>query len=410
MLESMDLVRGQQQYPAPYSDFSTTAALSTRYTMASKPQSQQQPLRVVKTARMGHFDPDELTRRLYIVLADQKEHAERKRRARLTRDGAQQQHQHQPRQNQPRQVEGIWRKDKYPEKGPVVTSTTAAAVTSAPALGGGGGSMSEQRSARPDRRKAEKASVEETPALQTEYCHVPREAAKQFVNTTTVEVIRSQPTPAAHKQSKRASRFHLRNKDEENGGGNGDAGEPAHRKLQQDQCQDLRERMLQLQRAQREREHEHNDAAMAAATRNRHTFGAELARLVPGGQNYNYNMQRNSTGNTAVAAPVEDNRRSMLATMDRLGDVSEETTPPTEEPVPHHDPADHRVDWTQSDESKARPKLLLTPFLRKADSLWGLRGKLSSRDKTGSGDQGSQRQTSLKSPKSGFLAKFVSKR
>lgn len=399
----MDLVRGQQEYLVPPSDLSTAAALSTRYTMAPKFQpQQQQPSRVAKAAQMGHFDPDELTRRLYIVLADQQEHTERKRRTRLNRDGTQQQqHQHQSQQSQQRQSEGIQRKEGCPEKGPVATSTAATAVTAVLVPGGGGGSVSEQRRVRSSRYKVEKPSVEGIPASQTEYCRIPREAAKQFANTTTVEVMRSQPTPTAPEQSN--FRSHPRNKDMENGCGNTDAGETAHRKLHQTQCQDLRERMLHLQQAQREREYWHSDAVIAAATRNRHTFGAELSRLAPDG-----NTRRNSTGNATVAALAENNRQSMLVTMDHLGGLSEETTP-TEEPV-LRDPADLRVDWTQRDESKTRPKLLLTPFLRKADSLWGLRGKLSSRDKTEVVDKGPQRQMSLKSPKSGFLAKFVSKR
>ncbi|KAI0884684.1 uncharacterized protein GGS22DRAFT_145727 [Annulohypoxylon maeteangense] len=41
-------------------------------------------------------------------------------------------------------------------------------------------------------------------------------------------------------------------------------------------------------------------------------------------------------------------------------------------------PADHRVDWTQSDEVDVKPRSRI-PLLRKADSLWALKGRLGGR-------------------------------
>lgn len=84
------------------------------------------------------------------------------------------------------------------------------------------------------------------------------------------------------------------------------------------------------------------------------------------------------------------------------------------------DAHEHRVDWTQSDEvgvggREKRPKLLLSPFLKKADSLLGLRGK----GKGGKGMEGGDNKEestsptskktpkSPKSPKERFFAKFI---
>jgi hypothetical protein len=93
---------------------------------------------------------------------------------------------------------------------------------------------------------------------------------------------------------------------------------------------------------------------------------------------------------------------------------SDDTTPP-EEPVQRF-PAEPRTDWTQSDElSKGnRSKFALPPLLRKADSLWGLRGR-SKKDseKGGVGTEGEKEKgpeemsPSAMSPKAKFFSKFI---
>ncbi|KAM0329142.1 hypothetical protein ACHAQA_004438 [Verticillium albo-atrum] len=72
--------------------------------------------------------------------------------------------------------------------------------------------------------------------------------------------------------------------------------------------------------------------------------------------------------------------------------------------VPRHDVNEHRVDWTQSDE---RPKTRPTPLIRKADSIWTLRGRLGSLTKNSRDDKSPLVDgESPKSPKAGFFARF----
>lgn len=79
--------------------------------------------------------------------------------------------------------------------------------------------------------------------------------------------------------------------------------------------------------------------------------------------------------------------------MDPLLDADEDATPPDEQQQQQQQHItvlahEHRVDWSQSDESGRRPRLLLSPLLRKADSLWGLRTRLGSKASASSASGG----------------------
>lgn len=412
----------------------------------------------------GHFDPDELCRRLYVVLADQKAHAERSERKRRARAEAaipsssanlNSRNTNNPNINnnsnvaisstsrrgdhtQQRSQDGR-RPDSYP-----TTSQPSKTVATSTDL------ITELRRTRSSakhnscRHGAAETGINNTTSLEqkeNEYHHVPREAAKQFARTTTVEVMRNKERESlVHQLSKRALRFHKQ-------GGRAPADplttapSELNRALRHSQSQ--RDKILDRNQFQRTRileEAAQLDHERVRESNRPHTFEHEIARILPE-QNKN---RRNSTGNTELFDRVpggigEHNRKSVIL-MDPLLDVDEDSTSNDEYPQGRAIPHEHRVDWSQSDESKRQPKLLLSPLLKKADSLWGLRGRLGSKasmsSSSGGGvggagtlkgieeneSGGSQEQiatasavsapsalptaTTPKSPKGGFFAKF----
>jgi hypothetical protein len=267
---------------------------------------------------------------------------------------------------------------------------------------------------------------EDAAAPSEPYHHVPQEAAKQFTRTTTVE--NRHNSDLVHKLSKQALKFHTQGLRVVPPGagasaGSGGASEPAlspvefTRALQQNQSQ--RERLLERNQFQRTRileeaarlDHDAQLSPRSSSTttnNNKHTFEHELARILPGvGTNQSSkHTRRNSTGNTDPFSTTNPNnnphhlddayahhRHSLIApiqlpTLDEHTTTITATTPPPED-LSRFPPADRtRVDWTQSDESRAGrggPRmLLLSPLLRKADSLWALRGgRRGSKDSEG---------------------------
>ena len=298
--------------------------------------------------RIGHFNPDELTRRLHAVLDDQHAHAERKRRAARA------------------------------------DATADAPLTSNP----------------PPHRNY--PPWDEAPPA--EYHHTPREAAKQFTRTTTVELMREHAH--VHELHKRALKLHMDGR--------------AARTPDTTVGPELARAMRQNQEHRRSHFHQRRGlsdatAAMASPGRSRHTFEGGRSRM---GDSW----RRNSTGNAAGGlgdSTEEERQRQVLVMMEAAAeaDASDNTTPP-EEPVVRYPAHEHRVDWTQSDEPVRKPRLL-PPLLRKADSLWGLRGRLGSkgggsRHEGGTETGGLKEQESpngnkspVKSPRSRFFAKFI---
>ncbi|KAK4233239.1 hypothetical protein C8A03DRAFT_19647 [Achaetomium macrosporum] len=381
----------------------------------------------------GHFDPDELTRRLYVVLAEQRLQAERQQRARGERSG---------RRDGTRHRDGA-RPGREKQQKPA--EPTADLITEL--------RRTESAKSKPS-HTALAASAPAAANQASQYRHVPSQAASQFVRTTTVDNIRN--SDLIHKLSKRALKFHLEGPrtvrpPQEGGGGGETTVAPAElsRALQQTQAQ--RDKILDRNQFQRTRILE--EAAQLdheQQSPRKHTLEDEFLRLLRPPSRHN--TRRNSTGNAADTHLSDDNRnhhhvRRSLIAMEPLMDVLAEetydltttatttTAPPrppapgagAEEPHPlcRFPPSDRaRVDWTQSDESRSnnngRPKLLLSlPLLRKADSLWTLRGlgRRGSKDSSvqspvgggggggvaeGKGDEVSP----TKAGKAGFFAKF----
>ncbi|KAK3297616.1 uncharacterized protein B0H64DRAFT_473702 [Chaetomium fimeti] len=376
------------------------------------------PYKAAARVPEGQFDPNELTRRLYVVLAEQKVHAERRRRARGETSNQKDGH-------------GQVSSSRSKEARQKAAEPPADLITEL------------RRTESTKHKPSHPATAGPGPDSQSEaYRHVPQEAAKQFTRTTTVENMRD--TSLIHKLSKHALKFHLEGpKSVRPGGGSNGAPEPAlapgelTRALQQTQTQ--RNQLLDRNQFQRTRtleeaarlEHPHPHAA----PRRTHTLEDELSRILPGSSSHHSSSQakhlrRNSTGNTVTTHPTDNPattttttthaRHSLIAStaapdtlvMDTLleDDSTTTTTGGDEEGdalgLGRFAAAERaRVDWTQSDEAAGRvgggghshshshsharatgggPKLLLlSPLLRKADSLWTLRGRRGSKDSSG---------------------------
>lgn len=244
-----------------------------------------------------------------------------------------------------------------------------------------------------------------TAAEPLQYHHVPREAARQFSRTTTVDGMRE--SGLVHKLSEQALKFHL-------------DGVPSNRTVDGDPDIAPFETTKALQRGQsrRDKVYDRNqfqrtrileeaaevdeERERGAELQQRHTFQGERSRVksdLP-----QLDPRRNSTGD--VFRKPED-RLGASALVEPAGDVVDDLIP-TDEPE-RTLPPEPRVDWTQSDEVAHRHKPLLSPLLRKADSIWALRGRLGSKGSSQEkSDLPSMAETpkSPKSPKAGFFAKF----
>lgn len=382
-----------------------------------------------KTSHQGHFDPNELCRRLNMVLAEQRAHAERKRRAREApcntgdRDGT------------GRPQEQLGSESLSRTAATAMTTGAAAALqshrrpsdTSADLIT----ELRRPRSNKQQRQpKAIAANVDAT-GEPTEYHHMPQEAAKQFARTTTVEVMRDNNTQV-HEFSRRALKLHM------DGGrtirpvGAMDMA-PAELTQTLRYSQDRQNKALDRNQFQRTRALE--EAAQRdiecereyGAIRTRHTFQGEISRITPDSyhNHINYEKRRNSTGGVAADLLLSGSRpgvadepmRRTLITMEPLLDAVEDATPPPDDLpglISVAARCEHaRADWTQSDETSrghggGRPKLLLSPLLRNTASLWGLRGRLGSKggqDKEGSPQQ--EHEQVPKSPRASFFAKLL---
>lgn len=409
------------------------------------------PLKTKPRQHQGHFDPEELTRRLYLVLADQQAHAERKRARAKAEELAKQKEPTPWNIRQPNREAAERRsKEAAREKAAreTVTAHSSQQTSLRPAVSTSSTELKRQKSSKLGAaRKEPKATLaKEAPKPAPEpapatYHHVPQEAAKQFQRTTTVDTMREAAASAdlAHKLSKQALKLHLA------------AGAAAHSSslravaaIEEKPTSPVEKLLKDRERVDHWRSHipedpiaeeaaeeeEREEYYVAPQYQQQHTFHAELARLRPPTNHPDHQHRRNSTGDILGKA-AEDTRLSMvLVERTSLADVLEEVAPPPGEPDPVQ-ADEHRVDWTQSDEQRAaaaaaaaavaaaavsaagtnaapaqRHKPLLSPLLRKADSIWTLRGRLGSGGKAQEKGDMPQISESPRSPKGSFFAKF----
>jgi hypothetical protein len=206
---------------------------------------------------------------------------------------------------------------------------------------------------------------------QASYHHVPSVAATQFTRTTTHEP--NSDKSIVHKLSRKAMKFHME-------------GPNARVDTKAKTAPDEQAKMIHRVREEREKTYGRNQfqhpAAILEAVGDvddrqdrdasyRQTFDSHFrAKQVvqdEGDQPYNPRLSSSS----ARAHQHGGARESADYPAGIYPVLSEDDAEHQNVPVRIDD---HRVDWTQSDEKTVEP---LSPTLRKADSRWTLRGRLS---------------------------------
>ncbi|KAI1139554.1 hypothetical protein F5Y05DRAFT_411743 [Hypoxylon sp. FL0543] len=370
-------------------------------------------------AKSQPFDPDDLRRRLYVVLAEQEAAKEKKRRERPEKRRSTQSNalDTPTSKSDTRKMGSTVPKSTTTKPGPSEMSFAARMArrkssasemakenvdpSSEPKAG-----RSMSKSVREKlRRKSSKVgptSMEKEDALNvSSYHHVPQEAASQFERTATGSGMRernlghssSQPSVKLQVESRRPS--------------DQTEYDPSITPMQQ-------HRALERVHSRRELHHERS------LFQNPHPFSDERGSSDEGHRRHSI----------IGLAPVRSRRKSSF------GDILENealTIHPTgtfelpademaSEETLAVDPAtahEHRVDWTQSDEIHEKPKTTAKiPLLRKADSLWTLKGKIGGlakngqhhHEKTGAmrekHEQGLASHSTPKFLRMGFLTKF----
>ncbi|KAK6226278.1 hypothetical protein QIS74_02325 [Colletotrichum tabaci] len=323
------------------------------------------------------FDPEELSQKLAKVLAEQKLHAERRRRARAEAAVAAATSVSAVPEVQDARPPHASLAREYLDMGSVKPGhSTARPRVQPPALkprketADPGFARQKSKTSDGDDRDSQTSGKESSrrKGSDSERHHfVPQFAAAQFARTTTAENM-SDNKGLVRKLSRTALKLAQGHRERHQERGN----------TQRDRIPEIAE--LGNDRANGDRNHHrHTIEGSLVAGRAAETYRAKTARRV-------------STGD-------------LLMTWDS-GATSPH--PYDEAELPEHDPYEHRVDWTQSDEMQPRTKT--KPSLRKADSIWALKNKLGAFTKHGR-EENSSRENSppsdtLRSPKSGFFARF----
>ncbi|KAI2632371.1 hypothetical protein GGR54DRAFT_32143 [Hypoxylon sp. NC1633] len=347
---------------------------------AVKPDSYRQGhAKQHRQAKSQPFDADDLRRRLYVVIAEQDASKEKRRRERLEEARSKQNGEQgtpiiqlgieatnmaifNPAHTKPEAVEPSFSarmvRSKYTEADSLQRG--ASTKPSDPKLGR---SMSKSIQDKLRRKPSRAGPVPtETESKPLSYHHVPQEAASQFERTATANGMRD--NQLVHSLSQSALRFHVE-------------GRPSDQiELDSSVTPAQQNRALKRAQSHREKLHERNQfqATRLVSDERRSSEESRHRRRSSAGKpgknaGFGYILE-----DEALTIPVHP------ATIPNLpiDEVSSEETLVV-------DPAaanEHRVDWTQSDEVyHEKPKALTgarIPLLRKADSLWTLKGKKSS--------------------------------
>lgn len=328
------------------------------------------------------FDPDELSKRLYVVLAEQKAHSERKRRARAEADRIAQKT---FTGKLPTKRFSRSRKDgtAHPWKNEKDDCQTES---------------EEDKASQEVRPKTAGSNAYSAGGVTKVGHYVPQVAAAQFKRTTIAI-----DTTQAHKLSKKAIKFHMK-------GPNAalEATSPTDiSPLAQAQA-------IRIAHIAREQQYKRNQFQHPSSlgTSEEADIIALMAQQRPVDASIDEQQtklaRRMSTGSMlGKALHVPRNGNSQPAS---FGTSDKQQTAVDMAQVTEA----HRVDWTQSDEVVALPK---SPQLRKSDLKWTLRGRLGSIKRQGGKDGKDGRDekatddnaesTSPKSPpKNGFFSRF----
>ncbi|KAH6608002.1 hypothetical protein Trco_004315 [Trichoderma cornu-damae] len=424
----------------------STKASSRHHGQKPKPQPQ----------RPTPFDPDDLTRRLHVVLAEQKANAERKKRARAAVEAQRQANAAAVARN----ASVLHPGQRGIPLGPTAPSTyiQKKEITASKSLVGDASRRSSEFPAKAD--KTHKAGMKNSTTSSSDrnsgdtppssYRHVPQVAASQFARTTTAETVLEKHL--MHKLSRQAMKFHMQGPNAAAAGLAPDLA-PSEQNKALRRVQSMRERQYERNQFQ----HSHTLAATAEVDE-------KLASAAP----HTFQEYLRSKGLDLVDEPSKEmRRRSVGAVLGMMAPADFETIERSLSCAEHHqsaanhpdilpfNPDEHRVDWTQSDEAallhqhkqqqhghqhqqqqqqsqqsqqshqpqqqqqqqQAQPQNDTAGHnvLRKADSRWALRTKFGSFSKKGeklpSPTEEKDKEPPVESPKSptktgGLFARF----
>ncbi|KAI1408155.1 hypothetical protein F5Y13DRAFT_173108 [Hypoxylon sp. FL1857] len=374
----MQLTMGR---PADSRQQSGTAGQAAHKTDSYK----QNQTRQNRHAKSQPFDADDLRRRLYVVIAEQEAAAKKSRRERPEKRRSMQSNELDTptSQSDTRRTSSAAPKSAIAKSGPSETSFAARMARSKISAsdiskesadqsseGKTSRSMSMSKSIQEKlRRKSSKAdpTSTENAVNAASYHHVPQEAATQFERTATGTGMRERNLVHSSSQSALKPQIDGRRPSEQAELDAGITPAPQNNAL---------ERITTHREMPHERTQFRNpwsvpdERVSSEEGRRRHS----IVGLAPV-----RSRRKSSFGNILEDEPLTVHPTGRLDPP--LDEISSEETLAI-------DPAtanEHRVDWTQSDEIPEKPKTAAAkiPLLRKADSLWTLKGKKGNPGKNG---------------------------
>ncbi|KAL8335560.1 hypothetical protein RB598_009649 [Gaeumannomyces tritici] len=341
-------------------------------------------------------DPAELSRRLHLVLADQKAYAERKKHAAKATAAA------------------------------AAAAKGKSSSTSPPSAPSARGLVIRKSMSILDKakRKTSRAALRGDPARPDEAAgggpYVPREAAAQFALTTTAINMSGGGGGGGgltHKLSRNALKFHLEADHVDPNA------PPAEQTKALRRAQSRREQLHERNQFQRTRileeaaeAEEERDQAAQQIRSHRHTFTGALGGGPDHHHQHNQQAQKNrrsSTGDFLECREKDSGDGRHVLPMPPASPGGREDSPPPKY-YPSQDAAEHRVDWTQSDETKPIQRARTVPLLKRPSSIWTLRGRFGNKDsKHGRGEKGVAIDGAIdeapelsKPSKGGFFSRF----
>lgn len=298
------------------------------------------------------FDPEELTRRLYIVQAQRMHHEDIRRR----------------------RIEAQLRRTNH---GPRPRSHVVGRIPE---------QFSEHRfhMSKSGHKPAEMEGSFQSDRRESSYRHVPQVAASQFSRTTTVD--NPGDRTLVHRLSKAAMKYHME-------GPNADQAMPA-----EDIAPNEAAKILRRVQSQREKQYDRNQF--------QHPHILESAPEVD--DNQARPAQRHICDTPFAAKNEEEPRRLSSGSAVQALMSSEIEDDRRMSGVQVANSAAHRVDWTQSDENHNQLKHAKTmpARLRKADSKWNLKGRFGKSQKNSDEFTPEDSLQSSRSPISGFFLRF----
>lgn len=381
------------------------------------------------------LDPEDLTRRLQVVLAEQKAVAEKKKRARAAVEAERQANAAAAARNASALHPGL---HGIP-LGPTAPSTyiQKKQITASKSLGKLISRDSSEHGPKTEKKVGMKNSTTSSSNRNSEdtapsnYRHVPQFAASQFARTTTTETVTEKHL--LHKLSRQAMKFHMEGPNAMASMASSDL-TPSEQNKALRRVQSMRERQYERNQFQ----HNHTLATTAeidekpASPATAHTFQEyHKSKDEPSKE-----LRRRSVGailGMMISADSEPARKSLSSTENQSITNHSDVLPVNVE--------EHRVDWTQSDEAailhqqqkhesqqpQQQPQQLQQPQqpikantnqngLRKSESRWALRTKLGNfgkkSDKLSSPTEEKDEESPVESPKSplakagGLFARF----